>query len=282
MQTATLIPPVPHTDNLPDELKGLRSFVAWRYEQVQDEKTGEWTITKVPYRVGGYQASHSRPEHWTTFERAMKYVNNNTPRFGLGFVFSEDDPYCGVDLDDCRDPETGEIEDWAREIIESLNSYAEISPSETGVKIIVKAKLPEYMGSGGRMYLDETKTRAIEVYHHSRFFTITGNHLDGTPEAVNGAQEATDGFLETHFPKPTKATSTHTFEPTGLTDDKVLAWALKKAKNAPKNRRLYEGDTTGYGDSEAQAALIMGLAFYSGDPDQVYRLMQGSKLKRDK
>src|SRR5207244_12523629 len=53
---------------------------------------------------------------------------------GVGFVFSSDDPYTGVDLDKCRNPETGQIEEWAQGIIEQLDSYTESSQSGTGVR----------------------------------------------------------------------------------------------------------------------------------------------------
>jgi primase-polymerase (primpol)-like protein len=62
---------------------------------------------------------------------------------GVGYVFSDGDPYSGVDLDNCRGRETGEIADWAKEIIRGLASYTEVSPSGTGVKIWVKGRLPE-------------------------------------------------------------------------------------------------------------------------------------------
>ncbi|MQA91454.1 MAG: hypothetical protein GEU90_14710 [Gemmatimonas sp.] len=49
---------------------------------------------------------------------------------------------CGTDLDGCRDPETGEIEDWAQKIIEELSSYMELSPSGEGVHILAWCHLP--------------------------------------------------------------------------------------------------------------------------------------------
>jgi primase-polymerase (primpol)-like protein len=59
---------------------------------------------------------------------------------GVGFVFSSDDPYVGIDLDGCRNPQTGYIEPWALEIVRRLNSYTEISRSGTGLHIIAKGR----------------------------------------------------------------------------------------------------------------------------------------------
>ena len=61
---------------------------------------------------------------------------------GLGFVFTVDDPYVFVDLDHCRDPQTGTIDDWALAVVRRLNSYTEISPSGTGLRIFLRAVLP--------------------------------------------------------------------------------------------------------------------------------------------
>ena len=61
---------------------------------------------------------------------------------GIGFVFTSDDRYTGIDLDKCRNPKTGEISPKAVEIVRLLNSYTEISPSGCGLHIILKGKLP--------------------------------------------------------------------------------------------------------------------------------------------
>jgi putative DNA primase/helicase len=63
-----------------------------------------------------------RPESWSTYEEAVRVAKEHG-HDGVGFVFTEEDPYAGIDLDKCRNPETGEIEDWANELIEQLNSY---------------------------------------------------------------------------------------------------------------------------------------------------------------
>ena len=67
---------------------------------------------------------------------------------GIGFVFTESDPFCGVDLDACVDPKTGQIASWASEIVGALDSYTEFSPSGTGLHVLLRAKLPQGVTAG--------------------------------------------------------------------------------------------------------------------------------------
>ena len=72
-------------------------------------------------------------------------------------------PCVGIDLDKCRNAESGVIELWAKEIIEKLNSYTEISPSGTGIHIWVKGAIPKTGRRKGR----------IEIYDSGRdYFTV--------------------------------------------------------------------------------------------------------------
>jgi len=75
---------------------------------------------------------------------------------GVGYVLG--DGVAGVDLDDCRDPETGTIEPWAAQIITDINSYTEVSPSGTGVKIFARFSLPP---AGRRKGLIELETGGL-------------------------------------------------------------------------------------------------------------------------
>ena len=96
--------------------------------------------------------------------QAINFLGTSPRIMGIGFVFAESDPYTGIDIDDCRDPQTGNIGAWAQELIDKLDSYTEVSPSGTGVKIIVTASLP---GSVRRR-------NKVEMYSDKRYFTITG------------------------------------------------------------------------------------------------------------
>jgi putative DNA primase/helicase len=138
-------------ENIPEELRQRPQWVVHK--------------EKVPYIAGGVgRASSTDSLTWRTFEEAVQALR--TGRYdGIGFVFSSGDPFSGVDLDDCRNPETGELEEWAQEIVETFDGYAEASPSGTGVHIIVRGKAPN------------KKRGRVEAYSSERFFTVTGGQL---------------------------------------------------------------------------------------------------------
>lgn len=138
-------------ENIPEELRQRPQWVVHK--------------EKVPYIAGGVgRASSTDSLTWRTFEEAVQALR--TGRYdGIGFVFSSGDPFAGVDLDKCRDPETGELEEWAEKIVAAFGGYSEASPSGTGVHIIVRGKAPN------------KKRGRIEAYSSERFFTVTGEKL---------------------------------------------------------------------------------------------------------
>jgi len=151
--------PIP--ENIPDPLKILGQWVVWRAE----ERNGK--MTKVPYDPKtGKKAKSNDPNTWGSFTAAWEAYQKGGYT-GIGFELSADDPFCGWDIDHCRDPKTGKIKDWGEYIIQKLNSYTEISPSGTGIRIICKASLPP----GGR------KKGNVEVYQDGRYLTITGQKI---------------------------------------------------------------------------------------------------------
>src|SRR5207244_2269479 len=119
---------------------------------------------------------------------------------GPGIVLG--DGLVGVDLDHCRDPETGAIEPWALAIVKELASYTEASPSRTGVHVLAHGTLPP----GGR------RKGRVEMYAEGRYFTVTGQHLAGTPTTIEERTVAlaalharifgTNGHSQRHAPRP--------------------------------------------------------------------------------
>jgi hypothetical protein len=181
-----------------DELKQLDQWVVCKLIK---RKSADGTVKydKPPMRVvwvdnkrGGKReklelVSHSDPSQWMRWVNAMSAKKNATGGTeAYGFVFSDCDPYTGVDLDGCRDPETGAIESWAQRWIDALNSYTEISQSRTGVKIWVRGKLPKAIVHS----LGDHK--GIEIYSRERYFWMTHQRLAGTPETINDAQVVLD------------------------------------------------------------------------------------------
>jgi hypothetical protein len=173
-------------DLIPDELKERDQWVSWTGTIKEDGK-----VSKKPH------GESDNPRTWGTFDKAVKqhFTFENT---GIGFVFSNDDNYCGIDLDGVRDPITEEIRPWAQEVINTVGSYSEVSPSGKGIKIICKAKLPPL----SRHQVIVNGEEKIEIYDERRFFTVTGQHLPSTPNIINQAQLAVDGILSRYFPNP--------------------------------------------------------------------------------
>jgi putative DNA primase/helicase len=148
-------------ENVPEEMRRRPQWVVWKLEK----RDGEPKPTKVPYIAGGVRMASSRDlMTWRTFKEAVQALEGG--RYdGVGFMFCSADPFVGVDLDDCRDPETGAIEDWAQEVIDGFVDVVllEVSPSKTGVHLITKGTCK-----------DGINTKAVEVYGQDRYFTVTG------------------------------------------------------------------------------------------------------------
>ena len=250
-------------------MKELAQWLNWRYE----ERDGK--LTKVPICPHtGELAAVDRLETWGTYEDAVR-ASREHGYDGVGFVFTEDDPYAGVDLDKCRDPETGEIEEWAKELLEYVNSYTELSPSGVGVHIIVKAELP----AGGR------RKGQIEMYDSGRFFTVTGRHLPTTPKEIAERQAEVESLHRKLFVFGRRdANGPSAYGPgNDLSDTEILARA-RQAANGEAFEMLWAGDASGFASrSEADLALCSRLAFWTGgDPGRVDALFRQSGLYRPK
>lgn len=161
---------------IPAEMTAENRWVLWKYV----DRGGK--PSKVPYQPSGVAAKSNDPSTWSSYE-AVQAVRAKQPDAysGIGFVLG--DGWAGVDLDDVI--ESGQTKPWAEDLILSLNSYSEISPSGSGVKVFVKG---EFADAGKNVKLDDGS--GVEVYCQGRYFTVTGEHYGGTPHAVNDAHDA--------------------------------------------------------------------------------------------
>ncbi len=155
---------------VPALLRERPQWVCWKLE----ERDGK--ATKVPYSPNsGRRASSTDGSTWTTFEAAVAAADHFD---GIGFVFAAGDPFVGIDLDDCRNPETGEIAEWAQKIISRVQEgYVEISPSGNGIHIIVQGTVRDGGRSRRKVRERGEVVGEIEMYSRERFFTITGEVL---------------------------------------------------------------------------------------------------------
>lgn len=289
--------PAVNFDAIPADLRSLDRWVVWK------AVPRDGRMTKMPRAPANptRPASSTDPATWGTFDQARSAYEESAGNLdGIGFVFNGDG-IIGLDWDHVLNLETGEWTPAALEQITSLGSYAELSPSGTGAHVICRGAIP-----GNR-----NRSGGIEIYESARFFTVTGNRLDGTPTTVEASpaetltaiyqamisqaadtgrdtqrknNEILSGYVEG---RPTDKTALEHQEngriAHELTDDEIVK-RCKRVKNAEVFDRLMQGDTSAHNgdDSAADLALCNLIAFWTRDPYQVDRIFRRSALCRQK
>lgn len=198
---------------IPSDCWGHSFFAGWKLVV-----SAEGKLTKRPYDIKtGRPASSTDPKTWTTFERAKAaYLKGGYD--GIGIMLSGNDPFTGIDLDGVRDPVTGKIVKWAQDIIDQLASYTEISPSGTGIHILIHATKP--IGSPCSAVVRPGEK--IEVYDHARFFTVTGNKLLKSPEGVSSRQPELSALMAKYLSGRTSTVISDTNLKPSIADNLVL------------------------------------------------------------
>lgn len=261
---------------VPGSMKQAPRWVVWQYEIREGKKT------KVLHTPGRGQAKSIDPATWVTFEEAIR----SEPFYsGIGFVLGGG--WLGLDADHVRDPKTGEWAPGILDEIKSVQSYAEVSPSGSGAHVIAFGTKPgDRSRAAGEVW---------EMYDRGRFFTVTADHIPGTPDEV---QEPAPGSLEAIYAKFGTSKEqggdrdNQYTEPKGnncplpntadLTDAEIVE-KCQNAANAAKFNALWRGDIAGYAShSEADLALCSIITFYTRDPAQLERLIRQSGLYREK
>ena len=269
-----------YPDGLPQELKDTGRWCVWRYEQRECRDKP----TKVPYNPRTVERAKSNdPGTFGTFREAVAALwCGGFDGLGVG-VF---DGLCAVDIDHCLS-EDGTPSSLALDIVSTLGSYTETSPSGQGVRIFFRASGFDY--DKGRYYTMNAK-QGLEIYVSgatSKFLTVTGNSAPWggvRPIAERGAQ--LQSILERYMERPQKssqAASRTPQTPFNLSDEEVITRA-KNARNGAVFSALWHGDTSAYGShSEADLALCNLLAFWTGgNAEQVDKIFRSSGLMREK
>ena len=244
-------------DKLPAELRALKQWCLWKYVDVGGEKP-----TKVPFQPNGEKVSVTDPFSWCTFEQVVRAFYNGGFN-GIGFVFSDNDPYAFIDLD------YTENHDYAArqvKIFNEFNSYSERSPSGKGLHIIVKGAIPK-----GR------RRDSIEVYSSERYATMTGDVFNGHSFIVDR-----NDLLNQLFSQMGGLPTIQTYNGNDLEreDDATIIKRAMEATNGERFGALLRGEFQGLypSQSEADFAFIDIIAFYTQNREQISRIFRASPL----
>ncbi len=189
-------------DLIPDVLKARAQWVLWHGADRLDKTGAVIGLHKIPYTIADpdSNASSTDPLTWGTFTEAVAALDvaleswelADPPAYrggGVGYVFTADDPFCGVDLDHAIDPATGTVAPWAQAIVDQLQSYTQRSCSGTGLHVLLEGTLPPGRCQDGD----------LQMWDHARFFAMTGWHIPGTPTTIEPRQGPLETLWCAHF-----------------------------------------------------------------------------------
>lgn len=276
-------------------LSAYRQFVVYKLVP-SSTRIGKTDKLPVDWRTGALPASGAGgaliyTDAHTAIEHAAQYGEG----YGVGFFFTERDPFMFLDIDNCLQPD-GQWSELATSLIRALpNAYLEVSQSGRGLHIIATAALP--------LHSCKNTAYGLELYDRDRFVALTGTHASG--DAATNVTYCGQWLVDSYFPPAVVSTVAWTDEPceewNGNTDDDELIRRALRSGSAGsvfgKRARfadLWEADVSvlreafpdenrEYDASSADAALAQHLAFWTGkDCERIVRLMHKSKLVRDK
>ena len=229
------------TQSIPQELKALDRWVCWRWGDAK----------KIPIDPRtGKAAKCNDSSTWTTFSKALRGLREtrdpttDDPVYE-GLMFALDgDGLVLVDLDKCRNPNNKRLKVSAAKIAAQLNSYAEVSPSGTGVHILLRGTKPG----------DLCRRANVEVYSHGRFVTMTGRRLKSYSENVEERQAELGRFYHRHIAPISQ--NRKGAEVLGVLGVPIPQEKLDALLKHDKARAIYQGEHTGYSSqSEGDLAL---------------------------
>jgi hypothetical protein len=197
-------------DNIPQQLRDRRQWVLWHLGK--PDEAGKRPKVPLVRESAHALTSHEWSKHasrWWNFENAAAILNskkrcpivNPNSKYtvepaGVGIVLRHDVNPPGqilvaFDVDDhtpdhrlelVRD---GKIHNpFARDLVERLDSYCEITPSGYGFRVLcLVPSLPPGIGPG---VTEDVKFHnlSLEIFVGNKFITVTGNHATGSPTEI--------------------------------------------------------------------------------------------------
>ena len=272
-------------ESIPAWLRENGRFVLWVYRYKDGRKT------KVPLNRYGRQTDPTDVRNGITAAEALAAWEKAPDRYdGIGVMIIP--PLVGIDLDHVISGD-GEMAPVAEEILGMADTYAEISPSGTGLHLLGLA--PD-MAANPAKYLQKNSDAGVEVYFSKRYLTFTGDSLaDGEVRDIsNSVQEILDTYMKRReMPTVTASVSAPAVdrEPDTRTDEEVAMDAdavmdrMKRGKDWETIERLLAGEDIKGNTSDDDMGLMNRLAFYSCRDarvmDYIYRASDRYREKWD-
>jgi Protein of unknown function (DUF3631) len=153
-------------------------WVVWKWIAGKNGKP-----TKPPFqgRAPAVYASSTDPTTWCDVDSAMRaYCAGKCD--GIGFALNASG-IGAFDIDHCRDATTGTVHPWATELVRRCGSYAEVTPSSTGVRIIGIANGPTLHR---KFAVPKANGMSIEIYRNAeRYITVSGIQIGDAKELAD-------------------------------------------------------------------------------------------------
>lgn len=164
-----IIAPVDLNCPPPREMRERHQWSCWKLELIE----GKWK--KPPYHPrSGRKISATNLGQLCTYDQAVRAYQSGGYD-GIGYHLRSDDNLVAIDIDNCRDPQTGLIATWARRIIQVMETRVETSPRGGGIHLFVHGKI-------GRNRSRDLFSGRIEFYSDKQYITWTGQILTETSE----------------------------------------------------------------------------------------------------
>jgi putative DNA primase/helicase len=257
-------------NNIPALMRELDHWVLWKKEFVDDQ----WK--KVPYQINGRKAKSNDHTTWTSFSNVLK-CRDPKKYDGIGFEFFMSG-ITGIDIDHCIENE--QINSHAREIMNQCRSYAEKSPSGTGIHIYVQGIIPSGVHDA-----------EIEMYN-VQYFTVTGNKLNNygvepRQDVLNKLHKRyvkAGNSKEVTFILPIRCSDPSPQQRPCQSDEQILQRAFNSKQGTEIRSLFFDGDLSMNGNdhSKADLSLCRHLAFWlDKDFDRIDRAFRQSALFRE-
>lgn len=290
-------------DFLPSAFDALKSTKQFMIYVLIPSKTRAGKTDKFPidYRTGQVSNAHD-PNIWLSADAAINEAKRFGNSYGVGFVFTEQDPFWFLDIDECLEPCGTKWSPIALSLLAAFPGAAvEVSSSGQGLHIIGSGRSPTHSC--------RNKDLKLEFYTSGRFVALTGINAGGS--VALDCSVVLPWLVENYFPPAshtggdwksmpwnTEAVS----EWNGNADDNELLDRALKSNSAqsafgktPAFKDLWNAEATvlaiAYPPSEghlfnqsyADLALARHLAFWTGNNcERMRRLMLRSALVREK